>query len=101
MSACLYALLRMPALHAFAVVALVLVFPFSDTTRLWAMAGYNQIAVVLWLLGVLVALRGLGATGRRGAPLHAGAAALYVLGILVWSSWQVSSCSAWSRTAGT
>lgn len=87
MSGCLYAvlrILRMPLLHAFAVATLVLVFPFSDSTRLWAMAGYNQLAVVLWLLGLLVALRGLTATGPRGALLHAGATILYVLGILVY-----------------
>lgn len=87
MSASLYAVLRvlrMPALHAFAVAALVLVFPFSDSTRLWAMAGYNQIAVVLWLLGLLVALRGLRATGRGGVLLHAGAMVLYALGIVVY-----------------
>jgi len=87
MSACLYAVLRalrMPGLHAFAVAALVLLFPFSDSTRLWAMAGYNQIAVVLWLLGVLIALHGLSIGGRRGALLHVGALVLYALGILVY-----------------
>lgn len=108
MSACLYAVLRvlrMPALHAFAVAALVLVFPFSDSTRLWAMAGYNQIAVVLWLLGLLVALRGLGTPGRRGMLLHVEAMVLYALGILVYElvagAVLVSVVAYWLHLLGT
>jgi hypothetical protein len=87
MSAAAYALLRgfgLRPLHAGVIAALVLLYPFSDSTRLWAMAGYNQILVLLWVAGLAVALRGLRERGRRAAAFHAGALALYLAAILMY-----------------
>jgi hypothetical protein len=82
-----YALMRrvgLAPLHAGAIAALVLLFPWSDSTRLWAMASFNQIAVILWALGVLIALRGLRERGRRAVALHAAALVMYVLATLMY-----------------
>jgi hypothetical protein len=74
--------------HAFAVAALLLVFPFFDSTRLWATANLTQLAVALCVAGLLVALRGLSdARAPRGAIAHhAGALALYLLGIFTYEA---------------
>jgi hypothetical protein len=87
MSLAAYVLLRkvaMAPLHAGLICTLVLLFPWSDSTRLWAMAGFNHLAAILAILGILVALRGLRASGWRALALHAGALVLYVLGTLMY-----------------
>ena len=89
MSVALFAVLRELGLGrapAAAVAALVLVFPWSDSTRLWATAGLNNLAVVLWLLGVSVMLRGAEARGRRALRLHATAAGLYLASVLLYQA---------------
>lgn len=59
--------------------------PVVDATRLWLSAFPAQVAGVLYLLGVLVALHGLaGKTGRRAVAWHAGAAALYCAAVLTY-----------------
>ena len=86
-SASMYAVLRrfrIAPVHALLMSALVLVFPWSDSNRLWAMASYNQLAVVLWLLGALVAVRGLRSRGRRAVLMHAVALLAYVAGIFIY-----------------
>ena len=86
-SLCLYGLLRTVAierLHAGAIAALVLVFPWSDATRLWATASANNLALCLYLLGAVVALRGLRQSGRRALGLHATAVCLYVSSVLTY-----------------
>ena len=70
---------------------LSLLYPFSDTTRLWAAGGVNNLGVVLYLLATLVALRGLRSGGRRAALLHAAALVLYVLSVLTY---QVAAAAA-------
>jgi hypothetical protein len=84
---CFYLLLRtlgMERLHAGMIAALALLFPWSDSTKLWATAGLNNTAVCFYLLGAVVALHGLAAQGRRALLLHAGAVALYVLSVLTY-----------------
>ena len=77
--------LRLEPVHAGALALLALLYPFSDTTRLWAAGGVNNLGVVLYLLATLVALRGLRAGSARAAvALHAGALALYVLSVLTY-----------------
>jgi hypothetical protein len=86
-SCCFYALLRtlsMAPLHAAAIAALALLFPWSDSIRLWATASVNSVAVCLFLLGLTVALRGLEHRGRRGIAMHAAADLLYLLSILTY-----------------
>ena len=90
----LYCVLRTLGLewpHAGVIAALALLYPFSDTTRLWAAGGINNLGVALYLGGVLVALRGLRARGRAAVALHAAAAALYVLSVLTY---QVAAAAA-------
>ena len=66
---------------ALAVAGLALVFPWGDSLRLWATAAINDVAVTLYLLGLLLALRGL-RSGRRG--LTVAALALYAASTLTY-----------------
>jgi hypothetical protein len=79
-----YALLRdlkVPALHAGAMAALVLVWPFADSTRFWPTLAFNNVAVALWFGGILAALHGL----RHERPRwHVLALALYAISILLY-----------------
>jgi hypothetical protein len=91
MSGTLYALLRRLAFaprHAFALALLVLLFPSSDASRLWATASHIHLGIALGLGGVVLALRGLDARtageGRRARRLHAGALALYATSVLTY-----------------
>ncbi|MFL5825054.1 MAG: hypothetical protein ACJ76V_00875 [Thermoleophilaceae bacterium] len=84
---CLYLVLTelgVEAVHAGAVAALALIFPWADSTRLWATAGINEVAVICFLAGLLLALRGLRASGRRAAAIHIGALALYLASIFTY-----------------
>ncbi len=84
-----FALLRvlgLPFLPALAIAGLALVFPWADSTRLWPIGGLNQLALLLWLGGALVALRGLRSGGPGGAAWHAGALALYALALLTYEA---------------
>ena len=87
MSAALYGLLRslgMERLHAAAVAALVLLFPASDANRLWAASSIALPGIALYLLGAVVALRGLRARGRAALAWHMGAVGLYVLSVMTY-----------------
>jgi hypothetical protein len=84
---CLFVLLRtlaMPPVHAWAIAALSLLFPWSDSLRLWPAASLNAFSVCFFLVGLTVALRGFGHPGRRGTAMHAGAAFLYLLSVLTY-----------------
>jgi len=86
-SASFYLLLRTLGLehrHAGPIAALSLLFPWADSTRLWATASINNVAVILYLLGVVTALRGLAHSGHRSVLMHAGAVTLYVLSVLTY-----------------
>lgn len=88
MSAALYLLLRslgLARLHSGLISALVLIFPFSDSVRLWPMASYDQLAVVLLLVGLVVALQGLRQRSLpRAAAMHAGALVMFAAGVLIY-----------------
>jgi len=86
-SLCFFLFLRtmaMAPLHAWLIGALVLLFPWADSSRLWATASVNSLSVCFFLLGLVVALRGFDHRGRRGTLMHAGAALLYLLSILTY-----------------
>jgi hypothetical protein len=86
-SGCFYALLRtlsMAPLHATAIAILVLLFPWSDSIRLWATASVNSVAVCLFLVGLIVALRGLERPGRGGVAMHVVADILFLLSVLTY-----------------
>ena len=93
-SACVVAVLRrlgLARVHAAAIGALALVFPWSDSTRLWATGGINNLAVALLLLALLAGLAGLGAAGRRRIALRIASPALYALSVLTYEATAVAA----------
>ena len=70
--------------HAGAMATLALLFPWADSSRLWAAASINNVAVICLFAGLVLSLRGLDATGRRATVLALGGTTLYVLGILTY-----------------
>jgi hypothetical protein len=72
--------LRVAWYVAGAAAAMLVVIPVVDATRLWMAAFPSGVAIVFWLLGVHVALTGLGRS--RAIAWHAGAVALYVAAML-------------------
>src|SRR5918994_1097860 len=86
-SLCFYLLLRtlsFEPLHAAVIALLALVFPWSDSIRLWPTLSISNVAICLYLLGTVVALRGLDAGPRRALRAHAPAAVLYLLSLLTY-----------------
>jgi hypothetical protein len=64
----LYLLLRtvgLARLDSAVPAALLLVFPWADSTRMWATASFDTLAVALYLLGVALAVRALREPSRR------------------------------------
>jgi hypothetical protein len=86
MSTALYVLLRELAFRrseAAAVAALVLVFPLSDSTRLWVTAGTGSLTTCLFLVGVVLSLRAFAEPARRRSLLlHVGGACFYLVSML-------------------
>jgi hypothetical protein len=76
--------LRFSPLHAAVPAVLALLFPWSDSTRFWATAGINNVAICFFLVGAVVALAGLDAGGRRAVALHTGAVTLFVASVLTY-----------------
>jgi hypothetical protein len=88
-SVCFFYLLRMlevPALAAVTVAALVLLFPWSDSTRLWAITSINQVALLMYLVGAMIALWGLRSSGYRGALIHLFACGLFVASVFSYEA---------------
>jgi hypothetical protein len=83
--------LGLPRVHAAAVSALALIAPWSSSTRLWPTASLNNIAVCLFLLGLMLALHSLRLPGWRGRLRHGAAVALYVSSVL---SYQIAATAA-------
>jgi hypothetical protein len=83
-AASFYAVLRtlgVPWIHAFVIAALTIVFPWSDSTRLWPTAGQPTLSIFLVMTGLYLALLGL---RRHGWGWHLAAAACYLLSILTY-----------------
>jgi hypothetical protein len=84
MSTSFFLLLRtlgMERLHAGVLAALLLVFPISASTRLWATASHPALAVATCFLGLAIAIRGLRLTGWRAVATHALAVGLYLVSL--------------------
>jgi hypothetical protein len=84
MSTSFFLLLRtlgMERLHAGVLSALLLVFPVSASTRLWATASHPALAVATCFLGLTIAIRGLRLAGRRAVAAHAVAVVLYLVSL--------------------
>ncbi|MDQ3644945.1 MAG: hypothetical protein M3356_05480 [Actinomycetota bacterium] len=85
MAFCVYLLLRelgIPVAIAAAISALSLLFPWSDSVRLWATASANQVSVSLLLIGATLALRGIAEPTSGGSPARRWSLAAYVLSML-------------------
>jgi hypothetical protein len=88
-SLALYATLRtlsMERLHAAMIAGLVLVYPYADSTHLWFSATDSDETIVLYLLGVIMAIRGLHTYGRSAIVCHATAVALFACSIMLYES---------------
>jgi hypothetical protein len=84
-----YAVLRalgLAIVEAAAIAGLLVLFPWSDSTRLWISGSLLQASVIFYLLGVLAARHGLRASGRAAVAWHAGAATLYVASVLTYEA---------------
>lgn len=85
MSWCVYLVSRelgAPPTASAMIAALSLLFPWSDSVRLWATAGVNQVSVSLLLVGVVLALRGLAEPPSRASRLRRWSLAAYVASML-------------------
>jgi hypothetical protein len=90
---CFYLFLRALSLgpiHAMPIAVLSFLFPWSDASRLWATASINNLAVCAYLIGSVVALRGLRAGGFRSVVLHGAAMILYLLSLVIY---EVAACA--------
>jgi hypothetical protein len=84
-----YGLIRtlgMESLHAAAIASLALISPAADSTKLWAAAGHNNMAVALYFAGTTASLRAFGLAGRRGLLLHGTGLVLYVASLLLYET---------------
>jgi len=94
---CAYAALRVLGLDRLAsgsIAGLTLLFPWSDSLRLWPTASLNSVAICLYLLGLILALKGLERPGRAGIAMHIAGVCLYVASILTYEvTWAVALAS--------
>ena len=74
----------MAPIDAAAVATLALLFPWSDSIRLWPTGSLIGVSVILFLLGLTVAVRGLSRRGWSGVAIHATADVLLVLSVLAY-----------------
>ena len=87
MAFCVYLVLRelaVPAPISAAISVLALLFPWSDSVRLWATAGASQVSVSLLLIGVALALRGLTEPTSSGSRSRRWSLVAYVLSMLTY-----------------
>lgn len=77
-------ILRFRPLDAGLIGLLLLVFPGSDSTRIWAMISDAQVAMSLALLGVACSLASLSAGGKRRWTLRVGGLVLVALGVTTY-----------------
>jgi len=83
----LYALLRrvrLAPVHAFAIAALCLIYPFADSIRFWSAASYASLTLALFVVGLTVAIRALSLEGRRALWLHGLSLALFAASVLLY-----------------
>lgn len=89
-SLCLFVVLRLLAMapvHAAAIAGLSLLFPWSDSVRLWNDgATVCALSVCLFLLGLILGLRSLRHRGRAAVAMHSGTVVLYILSVLSYEA---------------
>lgn len=84
---CFYVLLRTLAvapLHSGAVTMLFLLFPWSDSIRLWSTASLNSIAVIFFLVGLTIGLRTFETRGRIQWLMRGTTMVLFALSVLTY-----------------
>jgi hypothetical protein len=59
-------------------------FPYGDAVRFWAEGAQSELALCLFLLGAIVAVRALGGEGRPAVRRHAPATLLFLLSVLLY-----------------
>lgn len=82
-----FALLRalgLPLRHALPIALLSMLFPWSDSTRVYTVNGANNLPVILYLVGVIVSVAGLRRRGASALALALVGAGLYVLSVLTY-----------------
>jgi hypothetical protein len=87
MSAAFYAFLRVHGLRrleAGGCATLVLLFPYSSSTRLWSSACVVSIAVTLYLVGTLLVLRALSGRSSRPWLAHGAGLAMILSGVMTY-----------------
>lgn len=71
--------------HAIAISALVLVTPLPDSTTLWSTASTAHLVIVLYLLGLVVAIHAMNAsTRRRELTLHVISLMLFAIAVTTY-----------------
>lgn len=75
-----------PRVFAFGAAGLALVFPWSDSTRLWATASVNLVALVLVFSAATISTRALAGDARGPRARVALSAALLAAGILTYEA---------------
>lgn len=76
--------LRIEPVHAGAIAALALIFPWADSTKFWSVLAPDNLAIALYFGGVVMAIRGLSRSGRAAVAMHAIAVLMYVASILLY-----------------
>jgi hypothetical protein len=87
MSAAAYVCMRtvgLERIHAAAIAFLLLVFPAADASRLWPSAGYGQLAICIYALGLLCSLHAFRLEGRASLRWHAAGVLLYGASLLTY-----------------
>jgi hypothetical protein len=74
-------------LHAGMIAGLVLVFPASDSVRLWPAASQSMVAGSFFFIGLLVAIRAFVADGRNAFALHCVSVACFAASLLTYEVW--------------
>jgi hypothetical protein len=80
-----YVLLRQVGLeriHAGAIAGLAVLFPAGDSSRFWSTASIYSVTAIFFLLGAVIALRGMRERGRRAIVLHGVADVCFLLSLL-------------------
>jgi hypothetical protein len=77
--------LRIPAVHAAAIAALILIFPAATSIRIWPIMG-SPAAVTLVALGFVLALRAFESRGPRQLALHAVSLLFYVASAFLYEA---------------
>lgn len=95
--------LGIAALHAGLVAALILLFPWSDSSRLWTTGSILNVALILYFVGTALGLLAFRREGWRAVALIAGAVSCYVMSIITYeivAAAEVASVLLYARYAG-